>query len=996
MKQYNSLTRKGFTLVEVAIVLVVIGVVIAGILIGSSLIASSQAQSFIKQNSQLDAAMRSFETKYRTVPGDSALVEPHGDGDNKVEDQYAVDNNEAIPYNGKGISWHYGDGELPNFWKHLSITGGLKSKGGADYTNALNTRLETDLTSSTAPNMPGVEMAAKGTGIFVTNDNGPLGDLDMVGSYVIGVVTGVTGEGNVQFSNLGPAFTGQQLLTLDGKVDDGKPDSGDIRAFVANTDTQVSSYNVSSKTPAYTAAVRYYRISDSGRQAESDDCGCGDNATCYPEPANCDSSHGTWDQCGNTCNCNLGSWDGTDCVPDCGCGPGATCYAETGNCSENGTWDQCNDTCNCNSSMNWNGTECQSDDCGCGSGVTCYNDPAGACANNGGSWDQCGNTCACSTGSWNSGTEQCELGCNDEQSWCSALGSSWSDCNGCYEPSLGQYTSDYQTFCSYMTSYVDGNYYWDGSNCQYGGMCNDEQSWCSALGSSWTDCNGCYAPSLGQYISDYATYCGYAQTYVDGNYYWDGDSCEYNSCMLSDPGWCSALGYSWDCNNGCYFSNYGYYTTDYSTMCGYMQSYVDGNYYWDGDSCEYNSCMSSDPGWCSALGYSWDCNNGCYFSPLGAYQSDYGTFCSWMSTYVDANYSWTGSSCDYNGCTSAPNWCTNYAYSETWSCNACYITYGPYSGNYIYNEQDFCTYLTNYIDASYWWNSGNNSCEYNSGYCGDGMCNNGENAGSCGDCPESCGDGYCTGSENSSSCSTDCGSGEYCGDGMCNNGENAGNCGDCGESCGDGYCTGSENAGSCSMDCGESCGDGYCTGSENPGNCSNDCGSGYCGDSYCVSGENHDNCSSDCGDSCGDGYCSNYESMYATCQQDCGDICGDLYCTGSENSGNCPGDCGGGGYCGNGSVENSEQCDDGNNNNGDGCDSNCYWEDCGCGMGQQCYNIPAEWCVGTGGASWNPCSNDCDGFTTAESHCQGLYSKSCQAWCTEDQGMAGFDGNGCY
>lgn len=27
--------------------------------------------------------------------------------------------------------------------------------------------------------------------------------------------------------------------------------------------------------------------------------------------------------------------------------------------------------------------------------------------------------------------------------------------------------------------------------------------------------------------------------------------------------------------------------------------------------------------------------------------------------------------------------------------------------------------------------------------------------------------------------------------------------------------------------------------------------------------------------------------------------------------------------CGNGNVQGSEQCDDGNNNDGDGCDSNC-------------------------------------------------------------------------
>ena len=46
-----------------------------------------------------------------------------------------------------------------------------------------------------------------------------------------------------------------------------------------------------------------------------------------------------------------------------------------------------------------------------------------------------------------------------------------------------------------------------------------------------------------------------------------------------------------------------------------------------------------------------------------------------------------------------------------------------------------------------------------------------------------------------------------------------------------------------------------------------------------------------------------------------------------------------GGMCGNGIVEAGEQCDDGNQANGDGCGDGCFLEQCGNGIveaGEQC------------------------------------------------------------
>lgn len=67
--------KKGFTLVELSIVLVIIGLLIGGILVGQSLIDSSKLQALIKKLQQYDIAGQSFETKYKgQVPGDTPAL----------------------------------------------------------------------------------------------------------------------------------------------------------------------------------------------------------------------------------------------------------------------------------------------------------------------------------------------------------------------------------------------------------------------------------------------------------------------------------------------------------------------------------------------------------------------------------------------------------------------------------------------------------------------------------------------------------------------------------------------------------------------------------------------------------------------------------------------------------------------------------------------------------------------------------------------------------
>lgn len=249
--------KKGFTLVELSLVLVIIGLIVGGILVAQSMIASSKILLEVRQIEQFDAAVNNFMTKYNSIPGDSKAMGCTTPlcGNGEVDDTFRV--------LGHPRPWYF-DEEVANFWVHLGQSGFMQD--GASFT-AVVPASGFDI-SSNLRNGPAAPIGI-GTGVIAaTTDLTPLGYLTYYTTiYQLANHTAVnssTNSGSIQANDIA-SITAADALALDQKIDDGLPSSGTVYVTDVN-DGANSSYYFGQKDESICedATQSYYNVSVAG------------------------------------------------------------------------------------------------------------------------------------------------------------------------------------------------------------------------------------------------------------------------------------------------------------------------------------------------------------------------------------------------------------------------------------------------------------------------------------------------------------------------------------------------------------------------------------------------------------------------------------------------------------------------------------------------------------------------------------------------------------
>ncbi len=156
----NQHRKKGFTLVELSIVLVIMGLLVMGAMAGKEMIKASELNAIISEMEAYKTAVDSFKTTYEGLPGDlknatsywTGGVTANGNGDGMIGNGAVTDDTEpyyawdqlslakmiAGTYSGAGTSAVIGTNVPAS--KHFSLAGFSLSQISApfSYTDALS------------------------------------------------------------------------------------------------------------------------------------------------------------------------------------------------------------------------------------------------------------------------------------------------------------------------------------------------------------------------------------------------------------------------------------------------------------------------------------------------------------------------------------------------------------------------------------------------------------------------------------------------------------------------------------------------------------------------------------------------------------------------------------------------------------------------------------------------------------------------------------------
>lgn len=224
--------RKGFSLVELSIVLVILGLLVGGIMTGQNLIRAAELRAVTGEYDKYTTAVNIFRDKYFALPGDMANATKFWSPATNCPGTTTQGTTDGTTCDGNGdgrISFSTPtSNEAYRSWQHLANAGlvegtynGVTGPGNGMYNSLIGI------------NVPASKLSPAGWSLFYRGNQ--TGDASLFGmeygnAFIFGAATPTTVTDAAIFSP-------EEMWNIDTKIDDGKPGQGRVIAFRHNACT---------------------------------------------------------------------------------------------------------------------------------------------------------------------------------------------------------------------------------------------------------------------------------------------------------------------------------------------------------------------------------------------------------------------------------------------------------------------------------------------------------------------------------------------------------------------------------------------------------------------------------------------------------------------------------------------------------------------------------------------------------------------------------------